>query len=272
MPHFFGYGRASLDTQTYTVPLQEEKLHRLWQALVQDDGVHWGGMFSDEATRSQIPLAQRKAGHELCLRLQPGDHVGVTKLDRAFRNTAEAVSQIQTWIDQGVTVHVLDFGINTRTEAGRMVIRILAAVAEFERSLIRERTRAVMNSPKIKAKLLSKRQRGKLAARPSLGYRAIGAAGRKVLVEDANEQQAIRLIVDWRDNLEINWSQISRRLLHQKLFTKEGKVWHPAQVIKAYKQFKLRTNGHSAASTVAPSAPAGPSTSTPSPPTGPASS
>jgi DNA invertase Pin-like site-specific DNA recombinase len=272
MSNFYGYGRGSLDTQEYTVPLQEEKLHRLWQALVQDEGVTWGGMFADQATRSKVLLVERKAGYELNLRLRAGDHVGMTKLDRAFRSMHEAVNQIQNWIERGVTVHVLDFGINTKNEAGRMVLYILAAVAEFERSLIQERTRAVMNSPQMQAKLRSKRQRGKLTGPPPPGYRAVGAVGRKVLVEDAKEQEAIGKIVAWRDDDDLNWSQIARRLMYEKLFTRENKVWHPSRIIKAYRNHKQKSNGHSAGSPPAPLAPAGDSTLTPLPSTEPASS
>jgi DNA invertase Pin-like site-specific DNA recombinase len=270
MPHFFGYGRASLDSQAYTVPVQEERLHRLWQGLVMDEqGVTWGGMFSDESTSSKVPLVERKAGYALNLRLEQGDHVGMTKLDRAFRNMREAVNQMEDWIERGVTVHVLDFGVNTKTEAGRMVIRILAAVAEFERALIRERTRAVVNSPKVKAKLLARKERGKLGHRAPIGYRAVGAARRKVLVEDAHEQKCIDLIVEWRDGEGLNWSQIARRLMYQKLFTREGKLWHLSRIFRAYHGRKRRSNGPLAASSPTPVTPAGDSTSTPLPPIGP---
>ncbi len=153
VPRFYGYARANLDQQTYPVPVQEEELQRLWRATVEDEGVQWAGVFSDRAKNSAKPLGNRTAGYALKLRLRAGDHVAMTKLDRAFRNVQEAAKQIQLWVDAGIVVHVIDLRLNTKTLAGKVVLGTLAAVAEFGHSLRRERGRAVMNTEKIKKKI-----------------------------------------------------------------------------------------------------------------------
>src|SRR5260370_5963528 len=120
VPRFYGYARASLD-KSYPVPVQEEELRRLWKAAAEDEGVQWGGVFSDGASAVHIRFANRKRGRELILRLEPGDHVAMTRLDRAFWDLPEALKRIRTWIGQGVIVHVLDCGIDTKTEKTLMV-------------------------------------------------------------------------------------------------------------------------------------------------------
>ena len=64
----------------------------------------------------------------------------ITKLDRLGRDTADMVSLIKTFDALGVTVRFLDDGISTEGTMGKMVVTILAAVAQAERARILERT------------------------------------------------------------------------------------------------------------------------------------
>jgi putative DNA-invertase from lambdoid prophage Rac len=69
------------------------------------------------------------------------DIVAVTKLDRLARSTHHLVSLGREFAALGVDLVVLDQQIDTTTPSGRLLFHVLAAIAEFERDLIRERVK-----------------------------------------------------------------------------------------------------------------------------------
>jgi DNA invertase Pin-like site-specific DNA recombinase len=72
--------------------------------------------------------------------VREGDTVVVWKLDRLGRNTLHILETVKLLTDRGVTLVSTSDGIDSSTAAGRMVIGVLASMAEFERELITERT------------------------------------------------------------------------------------------------------------------------------------
>ena len=71
--------------------------------------------------------------------IQDGDKVVVTKLDRIARSATQGIALIDTMLDKGVTVHILNMGIMDNTPTGRLIRTIMLAFAEFERDMIVER-------------------------------------------------------------------------------------------------------------------------------------
>src|SRR5437660_1514464 len=78
------------------------------------------------------------------------DVVVVTKLDRLARSTHHLVSLGRELATLGVDLVVLDQQIDSTTPAGRLLFHVLAAIAEFERDLIRERVKAGLERAKAK--------------------------------------------------------------------------------------------------------------------------
>lgn len=72
--------------------------------------------------------------------LKPGDVLIVTKLDRVARSISQGVELIESLIERGVIVHILNLGILDDTPASKLVRNIFLAFAEFERDMIVERT------------------------------------------------------------------------------------------------------------------------------------
>ena len=68
--------------------------------------------------------------------------VVVVKLDRLARSVRHLVTLAEEFEALGVDLVVLDQGMDTSTPAGRLLFHVLGSIAEFERSLIRERVRA----------------------------------------------------------------------------------------------------------------------------------
>jgi DNA invertase Pin-like site-specific DNA recombinase len=78
---------------------------------------------------------------KLMLALKPGDDVVVTKLDRLRRSTRELLDLIEQIGAAGATFRSLgDPLFDTSSSQGRLLVAVLAAIASFERDLIRERT------------------------------------------------------------------------------------------------------------------------------------
>ena len=77
---------------------------------------------------------------ELISRLQGGDTLIVTKLDRFARSVGQGVTLIQELIDRGVTVKVLNIGKMSNNPTDKLLMNIMLAFAQFERDMIVERT------------------------------------------------------------------------------------------------------------------------------------
>ena len=79
---------------------------------------------------------------EILEKIQKGDVLVVTKLDRFCRATKEGLEYIDALRAKGVILHILNMGIVEDTPMGRMIVTNLLAFAEFERAMILERTSA----------------------------------------------------------------------------------------------------------------------------------
>ena len=79
---------------------------------------------------------------ELLEKLEKGDVLVVTKLDRFCRKTKEGLEYIDYLLKKGVVLHILNMGIVEDTPMGRLIVTNLLAFAEFERAMIAERTNA----------------------------------------------------------------------------------------------------------------------------------
>lgn len=98
-----------------------------------------------ETVSAGTSLGKRPEGSRL---IDPAaDHVVTLKLDRLFRNTADALLTIDHWEKVGKALHLVEMGgapMNTRSAMGRMFLTMLAGFAEFERKLISERTSSAL--------------------------------------------------------------------------------------------------------------------------------
>lgn len=102
------------------------------------------------STQDQIIDLQRTA-------LKPGDTLVVWKLDRLGRSLAHLIQTITGLGQRGVNFRSLSDPIDTENAGGRLILHIMAALAEFEKSLISERTRAGLAAAKRRGKKLGRR-------------------------------------------------------------------------------------------------------------------
>ena len=79
---------------------------------------------------------------DLIDKIQPGDKLVVTKLDRLCRTTQKGLKYIEMLRDKGATVHILDMGLIEDTPTGNFILTLFLAFAQFERAQIIERMQA----------------------------------------------------------------------------------------------------------------------------------
>ncbi len=84
--------------------------------------------------------------------LREGDVLVVWKLDRLARSLKQLIETVEDLEERGIQFKSLTEGIDTTTANGRLVFHIMGALAEFERSLIRERTIAGLESARARGR------------------------------------------------------------------------------------------------------------------------
>ena len=137
-----GYARVS--TQDQNSQLQLDALEKAGCERI----------FEEKASGAQ---RERPALKEAIAFLREGDTLVVWKLDRLARSLRQLIDTIEVLEERGIGFRSVTENIDTTTSGGRLVFHIFGALAEFERSIIRERTTAG---------LASARARGRLGGRP----------------------------------------------------------------------------------------------------------
>lgn len=126
----YGYARVSTAGQARDGNSLEDQERKLTDAGC-------GEIYVDSCTGTKM---ERPEFAKLLSRLKDGDRLVVTKLDRFARTTVGGVSAIQDLLKKGVSVHVLNMGLIDDTPAGKLIVTVLLAFAEYERDNIVERT------------------------------------------------------------------------------------------------------------------------------------
>ncbi len=146
----YGYCRVSTNMQA-----KDGNSLEVQEKLLKENGAE--EIYSDAFTGTK---AHRPELDKLLDKLQQGDKLVITKLDRIARSAAQGTELIQTLLDNGITVHVLNMGLMDNTPTGKLIRNIMLAFAEFERDMIIERTQ--------EGKAIAKKQPGFREGRPRL--------------------------------------------------------------------------------------------------------
>lgn len=114
--------------------------------------------------------SERKELSKMLEMLREGDTVLICRLDRLGRSLSDLIKLVVKFDSLGVNLKSLSESIDTSTSTGKLVFHIFGSIAEFERELIRERT---------KAGLAAARARGRMGGRK----KAKSLKQRKIIVE-----------------------------------------------------------------------------------------
>jgi DNA invertase Pin-like site-specific DNA recombinase len=211
-----GYVRVSTTRQAeegVSIEAQEAKI-RAWAAandaeevlIFKDNGI------SGKQTTNRPGLAAALEA------VGPGSALVVYSLSRLARSTRDALNISELLHKRGADLVSLSEKLDTSSAAGKMIFRVLAVLAEFERDQVSERTRAALHYKRTNSE--------KTGGDVPFGYTA--RDGR--LFPRANEQAAIRLIVQRRTQ-GASLRTICRELEDAGIKRKHGgRSWHPQAV------------------------------------------
>jgi putative DNA-invertase from lambdoid prophage Rac len=150
MTRVFAYARVSTAEQTTTNQVEEIAAAGF---EVQD------GRMIAETVSGSVAANQRAGFQKLLNKLEAGDVLVVTKLDRLGRNAMDVRATVDLLSEMGVRVHCLALGgVDLCSPGGKMTMAVIAAVAEFERDLLVERTQAGLNRARSEGKQLGRRR------------------------------------------------------------------------------------------------------------------
>ena len=170
MSRVFAYCRVSTADQTTDNQIQE---------IAAAGFTVQKGRVIAETVSGSVPAMKRKGFLALLNKLEAADVLIVTKLDRLGRNAMDVRASVERLASIGVRVHCLALGgVDLTSPAGKMTMGVIAAVAEFERDLLIERTQSGLARAK---------SQGKVLGRP----RSVDAQASKIVVERLERGEAV---------------------------------------------------------------------------------
>ena len=163
-----------------------------------------------ETVSGSVAAMERPGFARLVDRLEPGDMLVVTKMDRLGRGAMDVMATIERLGEMSVRVKSLDLGDTDLTgAAGRMTMGILNVVAQFERDLLIERTRAGLDRARAQGKRLGRppavdaTQRAEIEAELRDGE-TISALARRFGISRQTVQR-IRDAEKWASHIVLPW-------------------------------------------------------------------
>ncbi len=164
MSRTFAYCRVSTTGQTTANQIQE--IQQAGFAIQPQRAI-------EETVSGSVPAGERAGFQKLLERMEGGDVLVVTKLDRLGRNAMDVRATVELLEGRGIKVHCLALGgVDLTSAAGKMTMAVLSAVAEFERDLLIERTQSGLERAKREGKTL-----GRPAATTKEEVQALKVAG-----------------------------------------------------------------------------------------------
>lgn len=158
--------------------------------------------------------------------LHKADGLIALRLDRVTRSTRDVLTLVEDVLKpEGKALVLLDQNLDTSTPYGMMVLTMMAAVAQLERDVIRERTQTGRRSKAEKG--------GYAFGAPPFGFNAVGGE----LVENPEEQAVLKMIKNHR-RAGKGVTDICKLLNAQGYTTKRGNAWTPIKVGEALGVYK----------------------------------
>jgi site-specific DNA recombinase len=214
----YGYIRVSTDKQEMSLEVQREKI----QAMATVRGAELADVIVDTESGKTLdrPGAQRLLD---LVRRGEVQAVIIAKLDRLTRSVADLANLTDLFNRKSVALVSVAETLDTGSAAGRMVMNIMATVAQWEREVISERTSDVLQS---------KRRRGERAGNIPYGFRL--AEGSR-LVADESEQHVISTAREYRRQGK-SLRDIAAILNAANLKTRKGTPWRFQYVANVLEQ------------------------------------
>ena len=199
-------GYARISTEDQKLDLQIDALKRVG---IEEDRIYQEQVSGVKTKRPQLAECIRS--------LRDGDTLVVWRLDRLGRSLPELIKIMTELQDRGIGFHSLNESIDTTTSMGRLMFHVLGSIAQFERDLISERT---------KAGLKAARARGHRGGRKPKVTPKMMKAARAMLGDPTTTMQEVA------DTLKVSRAAIYRA------FQREGEELKAKELKKAAKRIE----------------------------------
>jgi putative DNA-invertase from lambdoid prophage Rac len=152
----FGYIRVSTLQQANEGESLETQLRQIQSySVLKGFDIPLGNFITEKGVSGSLEFEKRPEGGRLFNQLGSGDVLIFSKLDRAFRNTRNALNTLHELKQRGVSVHFIDLGGDVTNDGiGSVIFTILSAFATFERERMATRIREVKQTQKSEGKFL----------------------------------------------------------------------------------------------------------------------
>lgn len=152
----YGYVRVSTLQQANEGDSLETQLRQISSyASLKDFNIPSENFITERGVSGNLEFEKRPEGVKLFNQLASGDILIFSKLDRAFRNTRNALNTLYELKQRGISVHFIDLGGDVTNDGiGSVIFTILSAFATFERERIATRIREVKQVQKAEGKFL----------------------------------------------------------------------------------------------------------------------
>ncbi|MBT8519749.1 recombinase family protein [Polynucleobacter paneuropaeus] len=184
----FGYIRVSTLQQANEGESLETQLRQIQSySVLKGFDIPLENFITEKGVSGSLEFEKRPEGGRLFNQLASGDVLIFSKLDRAFRNTRNALNTLHELKQRGISVHFIDLGGDVTNDGiGSVIFTILSAFATFERERIATRIREVKQVQKAEGKFLGGFTR--------FGYRV----SEEKLEKDIDQQKIINEMKDMR--------------------------------------------------------------------------
>ena len=222
-----GYIRVSTEDQTQGVSLENQKAKIKAYADLKDlqliGIIEDAGISAKNLNRPGVQEVLKMA------RKKKVEAVIVYKLDRMFRSTIDALETTKMFDRWNIAFHSIQETLDTQSAMGRFFFTLTAALAEMERGIIGERTKAALKHKRLNGE--------KTGGDIPFGY-SLGIDG-QTLMEDREEQEVIRVMMDLKGK-GCSLRSIGEELQRRGYLTKTGKTtWHPQSIARILKRETL---------------------------------
>lgn len=160
IPVAYGYGRVSSAPQygkCTSVPEQKERAEAYYKLHLEPKDIVWGGFHDDGMgiSATKVPFHERPSGRKLIDSLRPGDHIVFDKIDRMWRSVSDFCRMTEWFSRNSITMHIVNMGgmsLNTSSPIGKVVLTMLASLAEAEAAMTATRIRDSINNLRASSK------------------------------------------------------------------------------------------------------------------------
>lgn len=189
----YGYGRVSTDNKGQTTDNQRK--------LIADAGFSVDEFFSENGVSGSIKASERPAFNAMMAKAVEGDTVIVVAVDRLGRNAVDVLTVVEMFKARSIKLRVMQFdGVDLTSPTGKMLVTVMAALAEMEKNMLIERTKAGLARTKEQGTVL----------------------GRPMTIEPGLLRQAIKL-----KNEGWNWESIAKALdVPKSTLHRTAKDWY----------------------------------------------